>query len=255
MKKWVVISSLYCLIGASFSMAAVPVEDIQDRTPLTTSPMRPTAEALSPIAAPPLAEPVDSYTKLQLLQEEVMQLRGLVEELAYEVKLLKQRQMDDYMDLDRRLSVGIPADSIAATSPPVVSPITAAPLANGADNAEVQSYSNAYNLLKASQVNESVAAFKQHIEDYPTGTYTPNCHYWLGEIYVLQNQLEDARQSFTMVAENYPAHRKASDATFKLGKVYHLLGDMKKAKIHLQKVAAGSSTTAKLAQKYLDENF
>ena len=31
-------------------------------------------------------------------------LRGMVEELNYELQQIKQRQMDDYLDIDRRLS-------------------------------------------------------------------------------------------------------------------------------------------------------
>ena len=46
----------------------------------------------------------DSYYQSQVLQEEVRMLRGLVEELSHELQQVKQRQMDDYLDLDRRLS-------------------------------------------------------------------------------------------------------------------------------------------------------
>lgn len=41
---------------------------------------------------------------MQLLQQEVLQLRGMVEEQAHELKRLKQQRLDDYLDLDRRLS-------------------------------------------------------------------------------------------------------------------------------------------------------
>ena len=38
----------------------------------------------------------DRYYQMQVLQEEVQMLRGMVEELNYELQQLKQRQMDDY---------------------------------------------------------------------------------------------------------------------------------------------------------------
>ena len=39
----------------------------------------------------------DRYYQMQVLQEEVQMLRGMVEELNYELQQLKQRQMDDYL--------------------------------------------------------------------------------------------------------------------------------------------------------------
>lgn len=46
----------------------------------------------------------DFVSRLNLLQEEVRQLRGLVEEQAHALKELKQQQAQAYMDLERRLS-------------------------------------------------------------------------------------------------------------------------------------------------------
>ena len=41
---------------------------------------------------------------MQDLRDEVRSLRGLVEELSYDLQKVKQRQLDDYLDIDRRLS-------------------------------------------------------------------------------------------------------------------------------------------------------
>ena len=46
------------------------------------------------------------YNQLQIMQEEIRDLRGMVEELNYELQRLKQRQIDDYQDLDSRMSSG-----------------------------------------------------------------------------------------------------------------------------------------------------
>ena len=91
--------------------------------------------------------------------------------------------------------------------------------------------------------------------DYPNSPYVPNAWYWLGEIYLLQGQTEDARQAFTIVAEQYADHRKAMDATFKLGKIYHQLGDTARARTLLEKVAGGIGTAAAKAKSYLADNF
>ncbi len=235
---------------SQYACGAVPVKDIGEM-PVTREPAAPAAVASAPLLQ---EEPVDSFTKMQMLQNEVMELRGMIEQLSNEVQQLKQRQMDDYMDLDRRLSGNASTPESQQSEAPATSQPTAT-VNVSPSNQEANSYNAAYNLLKAGKVDSAVAAFRQHIDSYPAGSYTPNSHYWLGEIYLLKNDLELARQSFTMVSENYPAHRKAADATFKLGKVYHLQGDNEKARSLLKKVAAGNGSAASLAQRYLNENF
>ena len=257
----------------SFSIqAAAPVVDIGN-SPTPSIQAATTQVQRSPVATQ--QEPVsvasgDVHYQLQLLQDEVRTLRGMVEELSNEVSRLKSQQMDDYMDLDRRISKSTSApDSIKnSIKPPVSQPIDnklggantvesrakSTPAAVGSAE-ETEHYSHAYNQLKAGNVSEAITLFKAHYSKYPNGKYVANSHYWLGEIYVLQNQLENARKSFSMVVDNYPAHRKASDATFKLGQVYHLLGNKAKAKVLLEKAASGNDNAARLACNYLNENF
>jgi tol-pal system protein YbgF len=246
------------------AQAAAPVEERgSQHQPVNTSvpvPQTPAVQAPAPI---PLPQSGDVHYQIQILQDEIRTLRGMVEELNYEVTQLKARQMDDYMDLDRRLSAAAtggssnPVQSSNAvrvgastetTSTPAGIPATGTP-------DETEHYSNAYNQLKAGKVPEAIALFKEHYAKYPKGKYVANSHYWLGEIYVMQGQPELARQSFSTVVDNYPAHRKASDSTFKLGQVYYLLGDKAKAKALLEKAASGNDNAARLAKSYLQENF
>tara|TARA_R110000822_G_scaffold59736_24_gene149058 strand:- start:8818 stop:9588 length:771 start_codon:yes stop_codon:yes gene_type:complete len=235
------------------AQAAAPVEEIgvQPARPVNAAPQAPLPAALPQTS--------DVHYQLQLLQDEIRTLRGMVEELNYEVSQLKARQMDDYMDIDRRLSAisaGGAASPVRSSSAKVVGTSGDAgsvPAAVASDEAE--HYSHAYNQLKAGKITESIALFKEHNAKYPNGKYVANSYYWLGEIYVLQGQLEPARQSFSMVVDNYPAHRKASDSTFKLGQVYYLLGDKAKAKALLDKAAEGNDNSARLARSYLKENF
>ncbi|TNE81863.1 MAG: tol-pal system protein YbgF [Gammaproteobacteria bacterium] len=237
--------------------AAAPVSEIGSSPNYSPAPIPvPVPVAAAPQdSAPPVA---DSHYQLQMLQDEVRTLRGMVEELNNEVKQLKARQLDDYMDLDRRLS-GLATGGAVKVTPPVTSPAAGDSSSGAAVSKpagdETADYTAAYNALKAGKTGDATSLFKRHIERYPNGTYTANAHYWLGEIYLLQNQLEQARQSFSTVVNSYPAHRKASDATFKLGQVYHLMGDNAKAKTMLEKAAAGSDNAAKLAQRYLQQNF
>lgn len=235
------------------TQAAAPVEEVGVQP---SRPVNATPQASVPSA---LLQTSGVHYQLQLLQDEIRNLRGMIEELNYEVSQLKTRQMDDYIDIDRRfsaISAGgavSPARSSSASVVGTSSDAGSVPAAVTSD--EVEHYTHAYNQLKAGEIKGSIALFKEHNAKYPNGKYVANSYYWLGEIYVLQGKLEPARESFSMVVDNYPAHRKASDSTFKLGQVYYLLGDKAKARALLDKSAEGNDNSARLARSYLKDNF
>jgi tol-pal system protein YbgF len=231
-----------------------------------------------PSAATKMAE--SRYDLMQGLRDEVRLLRGMVEELKHELQQVKQRQLDDYLDIDRRLGSqaldGSNADSasIAAKSlvgVPLVQErvdgsindrVTDSASANGFvlpavdDDVVKTDYETASNmLLKARDIDGAATALKLHLERYPTSLYTANAHYWLGEIYLLQRQDELARQSFTTIVEQHPNHPKVMDSNFKLGKIYFQLGQNKLARRFLETAAASSGGVASKAQSYLDSNF
>ena len=246
------------------AFAAAPVSEIgRPSQPSTTTVVVPPLPAVQPQSSGG-----DAHYQMQVLQDEVRTLRGMVEELNNEIRQLKKRQMDDYVDLDRRFSTlvvgggrgsstsgtgGSEANGSVSTN--TASSGLSSPAPSSQDAEQRDQYNNAYNQLKAGKVADAVKQFKAHIAKYPNGLYVANSHYWLGEIYVLQNELELARQSFTTILERYPAHRKAPDSTFKLGQVYFMMGNKGKSKELLEKAATGNDNAARLARSYLSENF
>lgn len=283
-----IVLMLACFSGACFSVTALG----QSLTPVVD--LNSQSDSAQNIDSTATADGVDNaglaagdrYYQMQVLQQEVQMLRGMVEELNHELQQLKQRQMDDYLDIDRRLSA-------IASSPPVSS----LPSSNGsgsnrldsssaalaaknsigssltsgqssntdgseaaagpADLAEMKAnYENASSLLlKERDINGAALAFKQHVVDYASSPYVANAYYWLGEIYLLQDQTELSRQAFTSVIEQYPLHSKAMDARFKLGKLYHQLGEDARARELLETAATSSGGVAKKALAYLNNNF
>lgn len=203
----------------------------------------------------------ESYNQIQSLMQEVSELRALVEEQGHQISRLKQLQLDNYVDLDRRVSFltgnNTKANSVdAAVSP--VAPVSedaavTAPVANGLSEAD--EYKAAYDLLRQRQVDQSLVAFKEYLKKYPSGEFAANSCYWQGEIYLLKNQLPQARDWFAKLLQDFPDSNKVPDAKFKLGKVYHLLGDKKRAKPLLEDAAAGLGDSARLSKQYLKDNF
>lgn len=209
----------------------------------------------------PASAESDVYSQIRALQEEVTVLRGLLEEQSYELKQLKQLQLDNYMDLDRRLSGG--GGSTSAVTPSrientqstnaIEAPIASSTLSDSASESDV--YKAAYDLLNQKDFDGAVAAFKEHLNRFPGGDFASNSHYWLGKIAMLKKDYPQAKTWFTELIANFPSAAKVPDAQLDLGKVYFLMGDKAKAKSLLSEVAAGSSDAARLAQKFLSDNF
>lgn len=225
------------------------------------------ALALAPAAWPPAARAAeqgdaDSRYQLQLLQQEIMQLRGQLEELSYRLQRMQASQDERYMELDRRLQQLMqagagPAPAGAAGPPPADTPALpdlAAPLEGPLD--EQTLYDAALQLIRARQYDPAIVRLEELIEKFPEGDLTANAYYWLGEVHAAKPapDYEKARQALVQVITYYPEHRKTADAGFKLGKVYYQMGDCARATNILQQVMTqfADETVARLAEEYLN---
>jgi len=213
------------------------------------------------------------FYQLQLLQDEVMKLRGIVEEQGEELRQLKQQRLDDYISLDKRIGAlgggstppaadgapgnagAAPVDASAAPTPPPAAPAAR----SAASPQEEQAYQAAYELVRARKFPDATAAFKSFVGQYPSGDYAGNAHYWLGELYLLEGESGAAKKHFETLLGQFGDNRRVPDAMFKLGRIYHQEGDAAKAKDILDRVVneyAGSDSTApRLAREYLQQNF
>jgi tol-pal system protein YbgF len=259
--------SLCCLlVHASHAYAAEPPQD--------TSPIA--IESLS-VTEKPFREPViedqpsamEKVYQTQVLQQEVQELRGLVEELSHEIQQMKSRQADRYLELDRRFEdfrkqIGR-RGSLGAQGPVVSSNMDPEQISGGDDGTvdppelssadEKSLYDSALELIRNRQYDMAIVQLDTVIDKYPEGQYAPNAYYWLGEVYAARPEpnYEMARQSLAQVISFFPEHRKVPDAAFKLGKVYHMMGDCVRAREILTQVVQQhqGTTVAKLSETYL----
>lgn len=203
----------------------------------------------------------DAFSELQLLRAEVQELRGLVETLNFRLQQVKQQQLDDYLDLDRRIVITSENRTDVATAQTGrltqgqrVQPVQTSSSTD--DEAIKLDYDRASTLLlKQRDMEGAVAAFNAHIERYPASPYLANASYWLGEIYLLKGLDEEARQEFSRIVEQHSGHSKEMDARFKLGKIYHQLGESSRARELLEVAAASSGAVSSKAKSYLEDNF
>ena len=224
-------------------------------TPIEMAPMAIEEDAAS-------VSPIDLTYQMQVLQQEVMSLRGLVEQLRHDIQKSKSIQDDRYLELDRRLQ-NQPTSRQAVPSPdlktvaadPAASEDALASNAGDEIKAEQSYYDEGLTSIRARDYEQAIASLRSVIEHYPLGVYAANAYYWIGEVHAAKPapDYEAARQALVQVIKSYPSSNKVPDAAFKLGKVYHLMGDCERAKSALADVAKTYSTKSagKLAERYL----
>ncbi len=259
------------LLSTPMVLAQVPVVDRSDESssgistgdPRSVVGMDRTTQTQTPVLVdtPPLRDPDDSipepggnatlFYQLQVLRDEVQELRGMVEEQAHQLDRLGREQQEQYLDIDRRLS-----SRQGQMSSTIESPAIQAIPSNGTGS-ERDVYTAAFQLTREKRFQEAIDAFNRLIVQYPNGQYTANAFYWLGELYLAlpQPELEKSRQSFVQVVNLYPENTKVPDALYKLGVVYDRLGDREKGLEYLNRVITqfSGSPAARLAQNYKAE--
>ncbi len=206
----------------------------------------------------PGMEGIETQYQLQLLQQEVQELRGLVEELTYQLERLRDTSEDRYLELDSRvqslIATGVTHGNVGGADIDIAD-VTAEPeIVSGSQN-EKALYETALELIRNRQYDLAITQLQAVIAQYPNGDFTANAYYWLGEVYAAKPEpdYENARQALAQVITFFPDNRKVPDAAFKLGKVYHLMGDCDRAAELLNQVAREhkGKSVAKLAEAYL----
>jgi tol-pal system protein YbgF len=258
MKQILVTLTAALLSSSLMANPLSPVIDLNGSSDSSDRP-KPSAESL---------QRAEQFYQVQVLQDEVRTLRGTVEELSYQLQQIKQLQMDDYLDLDRRLialsksnpNVGLAAQHVSPLAdsqqflqntqstqlPDEQAPVVLAT----AENMEAD-YLAASMLLKERDFESAIEAFKLHILQFPESPYSANAHYWLGEVYEFQGSQDLALSAFHAVVDSYASHNKAMDARYKLGKLYFKQGDKDKALVFLQQAASTDGGAGAKAKAYI----
>ena len=274
---------------------AVPVTDLVNDTAAQSnpSPQSMQADPFTPVTVDIVTNAGNTnanaqiFDLVEMLQQEVQQLRGQVEELNYNLGRLKEDQKQRYLDLDRRivsLSTAAPVTKeprVASlpdqtTQPKIVVRqvkviSTAVPIASATETSTTQTqtlagqapndpeaakiaYKAAYALIRKRQFDASIVALLAFVKNFPQSDLVGNAYYWLGEVYMVQGDASLAVGSFEYVISKFPQHRKIPDALYKAGVAYQNTGNVDKANQLLQRVLAEypESSAARLALEKLN---
>lgn len=224
----VLLSATSLLLVSLAGNVAAQVAPVVDLTSSTPKPVVRTAAAVD-----------DRYNQSQMMQNEVRELRGLVEQLSYELQRVKQRQMDDYLDLDRRLSAVLSgatpeeftadADGDLQLNIDGQSAVVAGSSVINGDGMEGQ----VPNQALEGQAVDGLALNGRSLNGVPqTPTITPAInteeiaqnYAQASNLLLKERDINAAAQAFKQHVIDYPASPYTANAHYWLGEIYLLQG-------------------------------
>jgi tol-pal system protein YbgF len=249
------------LIPATCAVVSMPLFVSAAQSPVPIESRESVVSYKPPIEEESKPGSMEEQYQLQLLQQEMMELRGMVEQLQHEFSRLKSIQDDRYLELDARLQRALKANvsarqSVAKDLGEAVAEVSIAVADENLGEKEL--YETIQILIRNRQYEMAITQLEALIVRFPDGEYTANTYYWLGQVQAAKTNpdFEKARQALAQVISFFPEHSKVPDAAYALGKVYHKLGDCERATDLLQQVINQypKKSAAKLAGSYLRES-
>ena len=190
------------------------------------------------------------YKKIEVLEEEIRDLRNILEENSILVDRSLELQQQRYLDLDARIL------EISKISSEKLSLVDEE--AQYLDTEEKELFKSALILFEESRFAEALEIFSQIIITFPDGSFTADAYFWSGELFLAQEMFEDAKLSFKNVVDNFYQHSRTPDSLFKLGEIYRIEGDIERSLEFYDKVNedfpdSGASQLSKKSQEILKE--
>jgi len=187
------------------------------------------------------------YQKISDLEQEIATLRNLIEENTYLIERYQELQQQRYLDLDKRLH-----DLLSEEKEDLATEYLNGQQYNSTK--EIDLYKGALELFEASRYAEALESFRELIISYPEGTYSADAYFWSGELYLVQQLFEDAREHYLVVVEKFIDHPRVADSLFKLGVLERALMNDQIANSYFSRVISEYPDTgaAELAKKSIE---
>lgn len=217
----------------------------------------------------------DLESRMTSLEEENNRVTGSVERMGNALERLAKRMDDWQKDLDMRLGdietrlgkleqapAATPTASVEAGSGTPVENVLNKGAAGGtakkpvipAGMSPTDHYNKAYAYLTAADYPNAQAWLEEFIKRYPDNALADNAHYWLGEVYLVQNNPTNAAVEFRDGLKAFPKGGKAPANLFKLGVALDQLKKPDLAKAtweQLMKAYPNSPESARAKEKLL----
>lgn len=217
----------------------------------------------------------DIQQRLDALEDDSNQLRGGNDRATQAIEALAKR-FDDYAkDMDMRMS-DLEArveklSTTAAATPAAVAPVAATteeaaavptPAATTtttpttpkptaaipADLSASEHYNKAYAYLTATDYKNAQIWFEEFLKRHPKDPLADNAYYWLGEVYLVQNNPNAAVTKFRDGLKSFPKGSKVTANLFKMGVALEQLKQPKLAQAAWEKLVKDYPTAPEAAR-------
>ena len=195
--------------------------------------------------------------KINQLKKEIENLTASIETNNLSISRLEEANQIRYVDLDKRIHLLetklLFEESSAEDSPEIsINPLSGL-VDEDIESGEFDLWSNSMRLIDNSRYSEAAENLRLLILSYPDGTYTGDAYFWLGEIYLVQEMLEDSAEILNAFVLKFEEHPRKADALYKLAVVKINLEDVVSAEELLQEVISNypNSGAALLAEQDL----
>ena len=187
------------------------------------------------------------YQKISDLEQEIATLRNLIEENTYLIERYQELQQQRYLDLDKRLH-----NLLSEEKEDLATEYLNGQQYNSTE--EIDLYKGALELFEASRYAEALESFRELIISYPEGAYSADAYFGSGELYLVQQLFEDAREHYLVVVEKFIDHPRVADSLFKLGVLERALMNDQIANSYFSRVISEYTDTgaAELAKKSIE---
>ncbi|MDF2177204.1 tol-pal system protein YbgF [Aliiglaciecola sp. CAU 1673] len=191
--------------------------------------------------------------QLDVMQQEVNELRGAVELHTHKLEQILERQRELYQEIDRRME-GLQAQQ-PAPNYDVANDMPAPSPQDMSSGGEAEAYDKAVNLiLRDKRYDDAIPAFENFLQTYPSSSYAANAYYWLGQLQFNKQAWDKATQQFERVVNNYPDSNKRADSLLKMGMIAQNQGNLARAQQLFERVIKEfpNSSARKLAEPRLN---
>ncbi|HHZ85316.1 MAG TPA: tol-pal system protein YbgF [Gammaproteobacteria bacterium] len=190
------------------------------------------------------------YLKIRALEQEIATLRNLIEENTYLIERYQELQQQRYLDLDKRLHSLLSGELEELNEQSLN-------LNDLNSTEEIDLYKEALELFEVSRYAEAIEVFRDLIISFPEGPYSADAYFWSGELYLAQEQLEDAREHYLVVAEKFKDHDRVADCLYKLGVIEKVLLNNEAANSYFSRLISEYPDTgaAELAKKSMETSI
>ena len=168
----------------------------------------------------------DMQNQIEVLKQEVANLKGDLEVAQHNLDATQTRQKDLYTDTDTRLrrieSGPAPTSANAAPVNPAAQPV--------AEEKDVTALADANALSQSAKHKEAFAAFDRFLKEYPTSKLAPEALYGMGYSQFGLKNYKSAIATQQKVLDLHPESTKVPEAMFNMANSQIQLGQVNNAK-------------------------